>query len=316
MRKIIYINNDLTSAEYYSTILPQIQIVLKYHDKIEQVCFDFSGTYKIEPNVIPNFLCIGRVIRSLLGCKPVINIPDTYEGGKLKNYLYFIGFLRYAKEIFEFESDPYTGFEGKKIDPLCGTIYFEKDVIEDKIGWEFDNLVGPFAEKYLQKYNKISLDSGQIENDIINLLKELAANAVIHGKSYSYTTVHAKYSKKIIYIAISDSGIGFLKSCQEKHSVELKDRKIVLNNEVDAIMYCIYIRKKSKKFGLYSVIYNTIMSGGTVRIHSNDSQVIFTPRIQKQFCNQTMLSDSKFWKYNVKQNMNFSGTHIEIEIPF
>ena len=58
------------------------------------------------------------------------------------------------------------------------------------------------------------------------------------------------------------------------------------------------------------------MSGGTVRIHSDDSQVIFTPRIQEQFRNQTMLNDSKFWKYNVKRNMNFSGTHIEIEIPF
>lgn len=316
MQKVIYVNKYLTSAEYYRAILPEIQILLKYYDKIREVIFDFSGTHKIEPNVIPNLLCLGRVIQSLLGYKVIIRIPDTFEGGKLKKYLCLIGFLKLSKISFVFESDPYTGFDGKKIDPLCGTIYFDENIKEDEIGRDFDCLVGPFAEKYLKSFNKLSLDKGQVENKVINLLKELASNAKEHGKSYSYTTVHAKYSNRTIFIAISDSGIGFLQSCNNEHREELLARNIELHNEIEAIVYCIYMRRTSKIFGLYAVIRDTINVGGTVRIHSNDSQVIFTPRIKELFENRLLLDDTEFWKYNVKRDLEFSGTHIEIEIPF
>ena len=316
MKKIIYINDYLSSSEFYGSILPEIQIVLKYYDKVDELIFDFSGTNKVEPNVIPNFLCLGKVIKSLLGYKAIIRIPDTYEGGKLKNYLYQMKFLGLAKESFDFESDPYTGFEGKAIDPLSGTVYFEQAITDDEIGFVFDNMVAPFADKYLKKYNELKLDNGQIENNVINLLKELAANAKDHGKSYSYASIHAKYSLHTIFIAISDSGVGFLKSCIEEHLEEIKQSGLDIRNEAAAIMYCIYIRKTSKKFGLYAVIKDTINSGGTVRIHSNNSQLIFTPRIIKNFENGTLLEDSSFKKYNIKNDLKFSGTHIEIEVPF
>ena len=316
MKKIIYINDYLSSSEFYGSILPEIQIVLKYYDKVDELIFDFSGTNKVEPNVIPNFLCLGKVIKSLLGYKAIIRIPDTYEGGKRKSYLYQMRFLGLAKESFDFESDPYTGFEGKAIDPLCGTVYFEQAITDDEIGFVFDNMVAPFADKYLKKYNELKLDNGQIENNVINLLKELAANAKDHGKSYSYASIHAKYSLHTIFIAISDSGVGFLKSCIEEHLEEIKQSGLDIRNEAAAIMYCIYIRKTSKKFGLYAVIKDTINSGGTVRIHSNNSQLIFTPRIIKNFENGTLLEDSSFKKYNIKNDLKFSGTHIEIEVPF
>ena len=316
MQKIIYINDHLSSAEFYDSVLPEIQIVLKYYDKINELIFDFSGTSKVEPNVIPNFLSLGKVIKSVLGYKATVRIPDTFKGGKLKNYLYQMKFISLAMESFIFESDPYTGFDGKPIDPLCGTVYFSQDATDDEIGFVFDNMVNPFADKYLKKYNKIRLDDGQIENNVVNLLKELAANAKDHGNSYSYTSIHAKYSSHTIFIAISDSGIGFLKSCIEEHLEEIKKNELDIHDEVAAIMYCIYIRKTSKKFGLYAVIKDTITFGGTVRIHSNNSQIIFTPRIKEEFENGTLLKDNSFKKYNIKNDLEFSGAHIELEIPF
>lgn len=316
MQKVIYINDYLSSSEFYGSLLPEIQIVLKYYDKVDELILDFSGTNRVEPNVIPNFLCLGKVIKSLLGYKAIIRIPDTYEGGKLKNYLYQMEFLSLAKESFDFESDPYTGFDGKAIDPLCGTVYFSQETSDDEIGFVFDNMVNPFADRYLKKYNILRLDNGQIENNVINLLKELAANAKEHGKSYSYTSIHAKYSLNTIFIAISDSGMGFFKSCIEEHLAEIKQSGLDIHNEVAAIMYCIYIRKTSKKFGLYAVIKDTINSGGTVRIHSNNSQLIFTPRTIKKFEDGTLLDDNSFKKYNIKSGLKFSGTHIEIEVPF
>lgn len=316
MQKTIYINDYLSSSEFYGSVLPEIQIVLKYYDKINELIFDFSGTNKIEPNVIPNFLCLGKVIKSLLGHKVTIRIPDTYKGGKLKNYLDQMKFISLAKESFVFESDPYTGFDGKVIDPLCGTVCFSPEATDDEIAFVFDNMVNPFADKYLKQYNKLRLDNGQIENNIINLLKELAANAKDHGKSYSYTSIHAKYSLHTIFIAISDSGIGFLESCIKEHLEEIEESGLDIFDEVAAILYCIYIRKTSKKFGLYAVIKDTINSGGTVRIHSNNSQLIFTPRIKEEFENETLLKDNSFKKYNIRNDLEFSGTHIEIEIPF
>lgn len=316
MQRVIYVNKYLTSAKYYDTILPEIQTILKYYDKVDDVIFDFSGTNTIEPNVVPNLLCMGNTIYNVLGRKAIIRIPETYEGGRLKKYCYSIGFTELAKRSFEFEADPYTGFEGKNIDPLCGTVFFSENVTEDTIGQTFDQLVGPFAERYLDGYSRISLFSGQRENDIINLLKELAANAREHSNSYSYATVHAKYSEKKIYIAISDNGIGFLQSCREKHCKELEQKNRVLYNEIDAIDYCVYRREERKKFGLYSVIKDVLDVGGKVRIHSNDSQIIYTERVKEGFINKTLFNDWGFKKYNVRRDLIFGGTHIEIEIPF
>lgn len=316
MDKIIYVNRELTSTLFFNSIISEVQIVLKYYDKIGSVIIDFSGTKEVAPNVIPNLLCLGRVMQSVLGKKAIIRIPDTYEGGKLKNYLYNIKFIQKANDIFRFESDPYTGFEGKKIDPLCGTVFFDKNVTRTEIEYEFDKMVGPFADKYLSNYNRLCLENGQIENKIVNLLKELAINSMQHGESYSYTTIHAKYSDRKIYISISDSGRGFLNSCLSEHLSELEsyDRSII--NEVDAILYCIYLRKESKIFGLYSVIRDTISIGGTVRIHSNNDQIVFTKRIKDLFEMETLQEDVTFKKFNVRNGLVFSGTHIEIEVPF
>lgn len=316
MQKLIYINKYLTSAEFYKTTLPEIQTVMKYYDKISEIIFDFSGTSKIEPNVIPNFLCLGKTISNLFGRKAIIRIPETFEGGKLKNYMYLIGFTKYAKEYYKFESDPYTGFEGKQIDPLCGTICFEKEARKDQIGMKFDEMVGPFAEKYLRGYNHLCLETGQIENNITNLLKELTDNAAKHGESASYTTVHAKYSDRTIYIAISDMGKGFLKSCHSEHKDELEEYRITINNELEAIEYCVYRNIESRIFGLNAIIKDTIAVGGKVRIHSNDTQIILTKRVEQLFIDKTLFKDMGFQKYNVRRNLPLGGTHIEIEIPF
>lgn len=316
MQKVIYVNKHLTSAGYYKTLLPEVQTALKYYDKLDDVVFDLSGTQSIEPNVIPNLLCLGNMVFALTGKKIVLRIPETYDGGKLKNYLNSIGFLKLAKSGFYFESDPFTGFEGSMIDPLCGTVFFEKNIQEDEIGRTFDLLVGPFAEKYLKNYSKISLKSGQRENDIINLLKELAANASEHSGSYSYVTVHAKYSERKIYIAISDGGRGFLHSCQVKHAEELAKENKVLYNEIEAIDYCVYRHEESKKFGLYALIKDVITADGKVRIHSNDSQIIYTRTRISDFYNKTTLKNNEFWKYNINRDWIFGGAHLEIEIPF
>lgn len=316
MKKIIYMNQYLSSAEFFKSVLQEVQVVLKYYDKIDEVIFDFSGTYKIEPNVIPNLLCVGKIMKNLLGYPVLIRIPETFRGGRLKNYLNEIDFLKLSQGIYEYESDPYTGFDGKNIDPLCGTRFFKKNTEKQEIERVTKDFVGSFAEKYLKKYDKINLDTGVKENIIVHFLQELIYNAVSHGDSESYTTLHAKYSEHTIFIAISDRGRGFLKSCEEEHKEELEKVGKNIRNEYEAINYCIFLREKSRIFGLNAIIRSTLEYGGKVRIHSNDSQIIFTPRIIRLFEKNELLSDDNFLKYNLKKNLEFSGTHIELEIPF
>ena len=117
--------------------------------------------------------------------------------------------------------------------------------------------------------------------------------------------MHANYSLKKIYIAVSDIGCGFLGS--------LKDCKI--DNEKEAILEGVYKRKDSKIYGLFNVIRRVLDYGGKVRIHSNDTQIIFTPRIKNEFIWGRLCKIDSFTKYNVKNTAYFDGVHIEIEMP-
>ena len=66
---------------------------------------------------------------------------------------------------------------------------------------------------------------------------------------------------------------------------------------------------------MYNVIRRVLEYDGKVRIHSNNVQIIFTPRILKSFLNEKLFDDNGFETYNVKRNLPFEGVHIEIELP-
>ena len=322
--KIYYIDitDDLTSFEFYNNLLDKIKM-LRFYNDIEGIVLDFSRTYKVEPLVIPNLLCLGYIIRVLFKVTPVIRIPDTSTAGPLKKYLDSIGFISLAKKynLYEFESSPYGGMEGKTIDPLCATLFFNSAESIDNITRGVEYYIKPFTEEYLGNFNIGLIQSfyneqyNSYSNEITQFLQEIILNCQKHARSFSFTTLHAKHSNKMIYISVSDCGCGFLKSILNRND---ESNQLMKNpeNELQAIMIGVYKRKDSKIYGLYNVIKRTIELNGKVRIHSNNTQVIFTPRIKIDFTNQNLLSNQKFYKYNVKDNIEFAGVHIEIEIPF
>ena len=136
-------------------------------------------------------------------------------------------------------------------------------------------------------------------------------------------TIHARYSDRRIYIAVSDLGIGFLKSWnkREKDEADINTENYVLKgkspqNELEAIICGIYKRKESKIYGIYNIIVQTLELKGKIRIHSNDIQIVFTPRLSKFISNPETLMNETFFEYNVKKNLQFKGVHVEMEIPF
>ena len=127
--KIIEVPYDFTSYEFYSNILHKV-----FYNNEKQIMFDFSSTRIIEPLVVPNLLCLGYIVKHEMEIIPKLLIPDTFSGGKLKNYLEQIGFTEraYDSNLFEFSYNPYGGLTGKNIDPLCGTKVFNaSNTIDD-----------------------------------------------------------------------------------------------------------------------------------------------------------------------------------------
>ena len=141
-------------------------------------------------------------------------------------------------------------------------------------------------------------------NEITAFLEEILINCKVHAKSFSITTLHANYSAKKIYISVSDVGGGFLGTVEE-----------AVENEKEAILNGVYKRRESKIYGLYNVIRRVLEYDGKVRIHSNDTQIIFTKRLLKCFSDGNLQEMASFDKYNVKQTPQYDGVHIEIELP-
>lgn len=300
--RIIDIPRDLTSYEFFSNVLPAVV------DKKEQeILLDMSNTKRIEPLVIPNLLCLAYKEKIESNKNLIISVPDTVSGGMVKNYLCEIGFVKYAYKfgLFDFQYDPYGGLEGKKIDPICGTLVFNADDSRDIIYRGVDRCISPFSDEYLSRFQIYDSEQCRFINEITEFLEEILLNCKIHAKSFSITTMHANYSAKKIYIAVSDIGCGFLSSLGDCE----------LYNEKDAILQGVYKRKDSKIYGLFNVIRRVLDYGGKVRIHSNDTQLIFTPRIKDGFINGSLQSLESFAQYNVKNTAYYDGVHIEIEMP-
>lgn len=303
----IEMSQDITSYEFYTHILPRRNNIYCGFDSI---ILDFSRTYRIEPLVVPNLLCLGYELKIRSGKAPKIFFPNTSYAGEVKNYLNEIDFIHYATKygLYEFITSPYGGLSGKKIDPICGTLYFDAENTIDEINRGVELCISPFADEYLYKFESIRNSSDEIYyvNEITEFLEEIIMNCKQHAHSFSFTTLHAKYSAQKIYISVSDYGCGFMNTI---------DKGVCCKDEVTAILYGVYKRKDSKVYGLYNIIRRVLEYDGKVRIHSNNEQIIFTPRVLQSFIRGELLSDRNFEKYNIKRNVPFSGVHIEIELP-
>lgn len=303
----IEIPRYLTSYEFFNSVLPQYQEG-GWRDK-GNIILDFSETVKVEPLVIPNLLCLGYAIKREIGM-PFIYIPDTNDTAMLKNYLYAIGFTQYAEEygLYRFVNPAADGLRGKRPDPICKTLYFDLQDSVDDICGSVRYCVAPFDDKYLSRFrSEQKTDTGiYYANDITEFLSELIMNSQTHARSFSFVTMHAKYSVNTIYLAVSDFGCGFLYTASE--FAKCRD-------EVEAIFAGIYRRKESKVYGLYNVIRRILEFRGKVRIHSNDRQIILTQRTLNHFLENQLQNNTSFKEYNIKRTVPFDGVHIEIELP-
>lgn len=311
----------LSSHEFYKDIGRLNRGIELYRPN--KIVLDFSDTIRIDALVIPNLIILGRDIRRKTSYIPFIRLGENLNAGYIKKYLFGINFYKISDEFYYYENDRYSGLEGKKMDPRNTTEYFSKSEGTDVARRRIYYKLCPFFYKYLNqfslnKYNSIFLDSYIFENNIISqFIEEMILNSFDHGNSDAVITVQANYKKEKLYLAISDYGKGFWNSvcsCQESNGYNVLGR--LPQNELEGIYVGIYKRKYSKIYGIYNVIRQVIKMHGIFRIHSNDTQVIITERLEEKFDNEGLITLSSDNNPNVIQTAKFPGTHIEIELPF
>lgn len=322
----------LSSYEFYAWIQNIRGQLLFQND--EQVVLDFTEVIRIEAPVIPNLLCLGQILKTNTLSRPILRLAESLTGGHLKKYLNDINFLQYATEykLFEFENSPYGGWDGKQMDSRNTTIYFPLPDVRGLTVEEIKALVSneyytrvrmglaAFIKYYLATFDveKIQVNTDKSGNSIFELICEMTINSAAHGRSFSFATMQANYSAKKIFISISDCGGGFKKSVAQNINDGRIDSNILSRipvNEFEAIIVGLYARVYEDDYGLYSVAQKVLKLGGTMRIHSNDTQVVLTPAYETAFNERILLSDKSFAKKNVRRNLVFGGAHIEIDLP-
>lgn len=94
-----------------------------------------------------------------------------------------------------------------------------------------------------------------------------------------------------------------------------------LDTGLEGIVYGL-LSRRAKPYGLYNIHDKIIhRMGGTIRIHSNDTQLILSQRmwLPLAVCNTpkdllALLRTDEQYAANVRTNLTFKGVHIEIEV--
>lgn len=332
----ILVNKYLSSIEFYK-LLSLLDIAVK---KKERILLDFSYVTRIDGNVIPNLIILGKWIEKNTGYIPMIRLGKSYESGYLKKYLYGINFFTMTENTYQYE-DPeerYGGWNGKEMDKKNTTKHYvcpynsssfplneqeEHDlelvgeVVKDKAIKECT----PFIKKYLMDFNYGNIDENT--NRLADIIGQFVSNSIIRGLSDVYLTLQANYTRKKIMMSISDSGIGIRKAINYKYMKEkINDTSsgngyfIIKKENLDekeSIIQSIYYRKNSTIYGLYNAIKDILDMNGIIRIHSVDVQLILTKKILDAFKREIL--PTKINNYNLRKTASFNGLHIEIEIP-
>lgn len=230
------------------------------------------------------------------------------------------------------------------------------DVEETKIAvWnQLNSSFVPFINEFLQYSDSgfVLKRQDQISDVLLVFCRELIENALFHGWSFCFLTMQytSNYGKQI-KISVSDCGCGFsnsierdkrrsrqilqLKALGDPRVEQLKNECPPLYNESELLRYAcmpeintelegiVYglLSRFDKPYGLYNVYRIVSSLGGTIRIHSNDTQLILSKRLQLllEACSspETLLEKlEKDPQYvaNVRRGVKFKGVHIELDI--
>jgi len=326
--------SKITSYVFFTEILSQLNFHFTNYPQ-NKIIFDFSDVERINPLAFPNLFITGSQIKDFYGDPVPILLPWK---PKLLTYLSDTGFLKINNKIsiFDIDEDVLGGFESGIYQETFihhfrrGEI-IEKSDISLNLRKSLNVLETAFKDRLNINENKI--------DKILRVFEEMIWNAIVHGESDCFACLQSNMGRstefKKAFIAISDGGIGFLRSLLSKTDYGYKTKFIsptlLLNNKqycnLAAILEAIFYRHKKEVFGIYDVISMASKENGTVRIHTENTQLVLTPNsLPEEHDHENILShfilaheqgQAKDFKYSSVRisKEKLHGVHYEFEIP-
>ena len=349
----------ITSYTFFSEILPKANKCIEdgVHNR---VVFDFSTAKSISALMIPNLMCLAVNLRAnSIIPDLIVPSPLTSKKSDVVGFLYRTGFFDISEKYGIFEIDHRLIGDIELYNSNNKVMFYECRP-KNKEGCFHHEFREAFPSNYDSNYstlNKEQSDSDERWKELSAMLGELAWNSIYHGESFSIVSCSKAYG--IAYASVSDMGEGLYLSINKKikknnfGTFENIDDKDVLisphiekcifdlmkravhkpeNKQLYAIISSIIFRLdyhyKRPYFGIFSVFHNVLSKGGIIRIHSNDTQVVFTkkhfdkgyfqnPNNDIENINQILkLADELAnEKSNIRRHKHLPGVHYEIEFP-
>jgi hypothetical protein len=326
--------SKLTSYIFFTEILSQLNFHFTNLTQ-NKIIFDFSDVERINPLALPNLLITGSQIKNYYGAPVPILLPWK---PKLLAYLSDTGFLTLNNKlsIFAIDEGVLGGFESG-IYNEASIHHFHRGEIVDKsdislkLRKSLNVLELAFKDRLTVNENKI--------DKILLLFEEIIWNAIVHGESDCFACLQSNIGRgtgfKKAYVSISDGGKGFLRSLLTKTDSGYIPKFVsptwLLNNKhycnLAAILEAIFYRQTKEVFGIYDIIRMVSKENGTVRIHTENTQLVLTPNslpddhdpenILSHFisaCEQGQGRELKYSSVRISKE-KLHGVHYELEIP-
>ena len=334
----IYFSKDATSYDFYNNVLSQLHEYFKEGTKSKLV-IDFSEVEYISPLVVPNILTVGYILKTYFESPVELLIPWK---PKMISYLNDVGFLSQLKnyDLFDVDERFIGDLECTGLYPGCSTYSFEPSMAYEDIRFKLKrslNIINDLAETM-----KINVENRT--EWLLNILTELCFNACAHSGNLCFATIQTnlidEHKHKKAYVSISDCGQGLYKTLSTKFAAEsiqpvttTTQRFLNLDQSIKniyAILESVFYRKNYKIFGLFHVVDKTISNNGIIRMHTDDTQIIFTSDSFKKYVDSPeklvtnlqnkfnkVLENELEIKYSpVRKSVSrFKGVHIELELP-
>jgi anti-sigma regulatory factor (Ser/Thr protein kinase) len=185
----------------------------------ERLLFDAHSTTWATPYGLVGLLVAGQIVRNAGGEKPLFTIPKDL---KVAGYCARLGFFEYAEELFELHGTvPRLGV-AKKSDVLLEITPIRE--VDDVHG-----VVGKIQERASAILsNELGLEASATMGFAM-ALSEACQNIVEHSGATGWVSVQScdvseRMARKVVLIAVSDSGIGFRRSLEDSLAQRHGDR--------------------------------------------------------------------------------------------
>lgn len=223
-------------------------------------------------------------------------------------------FVPFIDEFLKYSTDPYI--LKNKLQISRALLSFNRELIENALfhGQSFCFVAMQYTSSYRKQIKLSIADCGIGFKKSLNLDRSRSIeiqNLRQRLETYPYDNEKAVTELQIEQVQhecypLRDEDI--LRLAQQPH----------LETELEGIIYGL-LSRKSKPYGLYNIHRIIRAMGGTIRIHSNDTQLILSERtgLLLEVCNspdQLVSILGEQYPSNIRTGLRFMGTHIEMDI--